>query len=307
MLNVVEIVIPIFFVMAVGFILFRKGMLDKSFVETSNKVVYNICLPALLFVKIAQSDFSKVFNLSIVLLMLSIVIIIFLLAYPISKVFHIPEKMKSTFIVGGFRGNYAYMGLPVCFYAYGQDGVVIASLLIAFVTPLVNVCSVAALVIFGGCEGRSIKQVLVETFLNPLTLACLAGLIIALCRIPLPFFFTRSIEIVGDLALPLALFCIGTSIRLDSLKGAGVPVMVGVGIKLVLMPLLTFWGMKMLGMEIGVMGKVLILLMGSPTAAATYVLAATLGGDKETASAMIVATTIGSIISYAFWLQLLGV
>ncbi len=52
MLNVVEIVLPVFLVVGIGYVVRRAGLVDNDFFAQVNKLVYYVCLPLLLVYKI---------------------------------------------------------------------------------------------------------------------------------------------------------------------------------------------------------------------------------------------------------------
>ena len=49
---------PVLILLLMGYFLYRRGMLNEVFIETGSKLVFNLALPALLFLSIAQADFA---------------------------------------------------------------------------------------------------------------------------------------------------------------------------------------------------------------------------------------------------------
>lgn len=120
---------------------------------------------------------------------------------------------------------------------------------------------------------------------------------------PLPAIADRSLDILGDLALPLALLLIGASISLERMRERTWP-LIGSGLmKLVAMPGLGFGLFTWQGIapEIYLPG---LILLASPSATVIYVMAREMGGDPDLAVAAISGTTLLSAGTFIFWLNL---
>ncbi len=58
-----NVTLPIFLVMVLGWVLRQIGMLDDKFVATANKFNFEVTLPVLLFRDISSVDIRAVFDL----------------------------------------------------------------------------------------------------------------------------------------------------------------------------------------------------------------------------------------------------
>jgi len=229
----------------------------------------------------------------------------FILAFVVARFMKLGSS-SGTFAMNTFRANYAYMGLPVSAYAYGDNGLVIASVLMAFVVPMVNFMSVVALSA-SMKEGRSLKPFIKNTLLNPLALACLLGIASSWFGLTYPVFFERSLAIVSGVTLPLALFCVGGSMSREQMKGEFSPAVVSSFLKLIIMPLCAYIMLIAFGIEFSITSKTLVIMLSAPTATVNYVLAAQMQGDAPLAGSTIVISTLLSILSFSLWLFVLGV
>jgi len=237
--------------------------------------------------------------------MIITVILMFVVSFLTARFMKLGSS-SGTFAMNSFRANYAYMGLPVSAYAYGDKGLVIASVLMAFIVPLVNLMSVVSLSI-SMTEGRSLKPFLKNTILNPLAIACLLGILFSWYGLGFPVFVERSLEIVSGVTLPLALFCVGGSMSRAQMKGDFMPAISSSFLKLMIMPLCAFIMLKIAGMEFDTTSKTLVIMLSAPTATVNYVLAAQMQGDSPMAGSTIVISTLLAIFSFSFWLFLMGV
>jgi predicted permease len=305
MIQIIQIVLPVFIVLWLGWWLKRIELIDSGFIKTANRLIFNVCLPVLLFHKISAADLRSVFSVSHLAVMTGAVLLMFAAGFAAAAVMRLGNS-GGTFAMNTFRANYAYMGLPVSAYAYGDEGLVIASVLMAFIVPMVNFMSVVALSV--SCkEGRSLKPIVKNTLLNPLAIACVLGIICSLMKIGLPVFIDRSLAIVSGVTLPLALFSVGGSMSREQMKGEFAPAAVSSFLKLIVMPASAFILILLTGMEMSVTSKTLVVMLSAPTATVNYVLAAQMNGDTSLAGSTILISTLLSVFSFSLWLFILGV
>ncbi len=305
-MDIILIVLPIFLVLAVGKLLKQLKLIDDSFVMTANRLIFNFLLPVLLVYKISTSDFYALFNKYDMLVITLAIAVICLISFLAAKVIKVPKRSVGTFIMNNFRGNFAYLSLPVSYYAYGEEGLIAASILMAFCIPLVNILSIVVMNI-GTSNRFSLQDTVKKTLLNPLIIGCALGLFFALFRITLPTFIMRTFAMISGVTLPLALFSIGATINLRQLKGNMQSVTVSVILKLFLLPFVGWLIFKGIHMPIGLTQKAAIILLAAPVATANYIFASIMGGDPEMARDNIIVTTLLSVVSFTLWLIFLGI
>ncbi|MGE5310852.1 MAG: AEC family transporter, partial [Nitrospirota bacterium] len=132
-----------------------------------------------------------------------------------------------------------------------------------------------------------------------------AGIIFSIARWPLPTVVDRSLKILSDMALPLALLVIGTSLSFGQFRRHLCPVIAVTLSKLILLPATGLALVHLFGLSKGDSLPALILL-ASPTATVSYVMAREMAGDPDLATAAISVTTLASGVTYTFWLGLFG-
>lgn len=304
MQNIILIILPVFLVIFLGKGLRLTALIDSGFIKTANRLIFNVCLPALLFHKISSANVHHVLNISLLSIMAATVLLIFIVSFIVAKTPLVPDRAGGSFMTNNFRGNFAYMGLPVSYYAFGDPGLLHASIFMAFFVPLVNLLSVVSLGLFAK---RSSASIFVKnTLFNPLAIACFLGLAASYCDINFPDFITQTLNIISGVTLPLALFCIGGSLTFLQLKGNLFIILLSSAFKLFIMPATALALLWIFNQPIDTMAKVLVIMTASPSATVNFILAATMGGDTDSTSGTIVTTTLLSILSYIFWLSYLG-
>lgn len=154
MFEILSIVLPVFIVILTGNLLMRVKLFDNEFVAASNQLVFYVFLPLLMFYSIAVSDFQEVFSPSNILIIISVILIVFAGSFLAARLIKLSGSMTGTFVMNSFRSNFAYIGLPVCFYAFGEHGLAVASILMGFAAPVLNMLAVLSLVL-GDQIGRA--------------------------------------------------------------------------------------------------------------------------------------------------------
>ena len=121
-----------------------------------------------------------------------------------------------------------------------------------------------------------------------------AGLAVGSLGLPVPGPLTAGLDVLGALALPVALLCVGASLQIDLPSvdvGASGAV---VATKIAVMPALAWVTFSVLSVDAATFTAVIVML-GTPTAVSTYVFANELGGDEEFASLNVFLTTLASV------------
>ena len=300
----ITIVLPIFLVIGLGTLLKQFKLVDDTFLKLTNRLVYVIFLPLLLFYKIGTADFSIFFNGPLVIGSSLIIVLAFILTYLFTGWRQYTAPVRGSFCQGSFRGNLAYIGLAICLNAYGEDGLTKAGILMGFLVPVLNLFAILALLLpHHGNDKDKAPSLILQTILNPLIIASFLGIIWSYWNLPIPLIIDRSLEITTGLALPLALLAIGGGFSLERLKGDLKLAGIASTIKLVLLPLLAL----LLLVPLGVSGTDLgigILMAGTPAATATYIMAQQMRGDAELAGSIVMLSTLASAFSYTILLLL---
>jgi len=305
-LDIINIVLPVFSVVALGWLLRRWGLIDAAFLKQTNRLVYYVCLPLLLFYKIGTADFFTNFNGHLILGSIAAVTITFIVSYLYTVIRNYPNNARGVFSQGAFRGNIAYVGLAITLNAYGETGLTKAGILMGFLVPFLNLYAIFALLWphRGDGEQRGASFWVRQIALNPLILASFLGILWSFLDLPIPLVLDRSLKIATGMTLPLALLAIGGGFSVERLRGDLVKAFLASGAKLLWMPalaalLLSALGVK--GMDLGIG----VLIAGTPAATANYIMADQLKGDAELAGTIVMLSTLLSAVTYTLVLLIL--
>lgn len=304
-LPILDTLAPVFLVVAVGALLRLIGFLKPAALADTNRLSYWVGLPCLTFVSIATGPFDPGPAFGLFLTVLLATVAGGACAWFAAAYCGADRRARGTFVQAAFRGNLAFIGLPVIVYAMPGNAEVRAAALVAF-APVVAGYSLAAVLVLqasrsGSGAGRS--GLLRNVLLNPQLLASLAGLPFAVLHWPIPAGLVHSLEALGHMALPLALIGIGGALVGTRLHRSLRPVFAAAAIKCALLPLagaLLAWGFGLSPEH----ARAALVLLATPTAAASYVLARQMDGDEALASGSILASTLLSAPALALVLAL---
>jgi predicted permease len=292
--------LPIFFLVATGFVLKRRAFFSDEFVHGTNAFVYRVSLPALILNSLSDGlpEFRKA--KWVILAFSSVTILVLFLAFAYSKWARHDGERAATFIQAAYRGNLAFFGIPVLTSAKGSapglEGFLSTAVLVfAPVMILYNVCAVVLFYAMPG-ERRGYFRALGRIASNPLIVPAIAGILIGEIFAPLPEFVTRTLEMLAAPAAPLALICIGTAmadVRGNLRVGDSLAASV---FKLAITPMLAYLIARFTGLSSEGM-QILMVFATCPTAAASFVFAREMGGDATLASNAVVLSTLLSPIA----------
>jgi len=301
---------PIFLIIVLGWALHARRWLPEGFFTGLNMLTFYIGLPALLLVGIATAPVEAGPAMRIFYVILAATTVVTLVAYPLARCFKLPPAGTASFVQGAMRGNLAYIGLPVLFFAL--DGAIgnadeltamraAAMLVLAPTVPLYNIVSVLILEHGAGkTAGRRLSTggLILKVLRNPLLIACLLGLALALSGIGLSVTVERTLRPLGQMALPLALLSIGASFTRGGLRRHVGPALGASLLKVAAAPLLG-WGFACWFGLAPVEMHMALIFLACPTAVASYVMAEQMGADAELAGGQIVMSTLLSMIALA--------
>ena len=297
---------PIFVLVLLGLILKRLDFIDDQFVVVSSRLVFSLCLPVLLFTTISDIDLASTLALNLLSFSGFGAALTFAISWLVAILLVQPRIDRGVFVQASFRSNLGVVGLALCANAYGTEGLVLASLLMAVMTIVYNILSVVVLSYYNAARAISWRGFLFDIATNPLIVAILLALTVSGLRLPIPLVLERTGAYLGSLALPLALLGTGASMNLRALRHSSSVTLLCILLKTLLLPLLITWLAWLLGYRDLTLG-VLFLLFMSPTATASFIMVKSMGGNDALAANLIMTTTLVSLVTGSLGLFLLRV
>jgi malonate transporter and related proteins len=308
---ILNVVLPIFAIMAAGYAAGRFRVLGAESSEALNRYVYFVALPALFFISLARVPLSEVFNLSFLGAYGGGAAATFVLAVAVTK-FAFPNRIGALGLAGlsAIFANTGYMGIPLLMLAFGEAG-----MLPAIISTILNGAVIMAfgivLLELDAHQGKGglvvLKNVLLGVARSPLVLSAAAGLAVSGLALPLPPALGAFCDLLGASAGPCALFAIGLFMVGKSPTAGAAEVSWLVFLKLLVQPLITW----VLAFHVFVMEPVwaagAVIQSALPTGALVFVLAQQYGTYVQRSTAAIMASTVVSLVTLSALFVYLGI
>ncbi len=299
--------LPVFLLIALGAALQRGGFFSTGVVTGLNRLSYWVALPALIFSGLADAgdvvaDGRTGYLLTV---LLGTTLLVALAGWITAGLIGVPWAGRGTFTQAFFRGNLAFVGLPILLH---MPGVPTASVMLMLAPMMLFYNLLAITVLVASREGISlgtVRALAAEWVRNPIILASLAG---GLCRWQgwtLPPVLGVTVAQLGLMAVPLALVTIG-AILLTMPLGATRERLWTAGAvagKVFISPLVGLavaWALGIVGAE----RTTLLVLLTCPTAVISYAMSGQMSDFEGLAAQAIVGSTLASAGALAVVLAL---
>ncbi|MBO7253468.1 MAG: AEC family transporter [Oscillospiraceae bacterium] len=311
-------VLPIVLLILLGYWLRQTGFLSAEFVKTGNKLVFNVCLPCMLFINVYDIEGFESISWDIVIYSMVMVFGIFLLGMLIAVLTTKQPKRRGAISQAVFRSNMAIIGLSLASALGGNEAVAAAAIVSAFTVPLFNVLAVFVLTYFSedGSKGKTdFKKIFLNIAKNPLIISIALGMVCLAIRsfqtkiFGTPVFQLKDIQFLykalnnlKSIASPFALLVLGGQFTFSAVKALWKEIVSGTLGRIVLAPLVGI-GAAVILSNMGIIHcgvnefPALIALFGSPTAVSSAVMAGQMGADEQLATQLVVWTSIVSIFT----------
>lgn len=293
---------PIFLLIALGKVLHKTGFLPDAFFKGVNKLVFWLALPALLTSTIGSAKIEFQTISRIVLLFASGTVASLGVAWVVSRGLKLSPPKTGSFVQGSFRGNGAFVGLPVIIYTLGSinpRAEMLGTVVLAPAVILFNVLGVSVLLHYSTRKSGtkdSIIAFMFQIIKNPLIIACAVGLAINLLNLSIPLLLFRPLNALGKAALPLILMSIGAGLEFERLRGAASPTLIASLIKVAVTPLIGFLIAGLFDLDT-TEKMIAIFYLACPAAGMSYVMAEVMGNDGPLAGRIVALSTLLSALT----------
>ena len=301
----INAVAPIFLVLFLGYTLKRFEFLSNGFVTGGNKVVFYLALPATLFRSVYMAEIGELLDLRFAAFAVGASMLAFFGIWLISALFIKEKPIRGAFVQGAFRGNFAFLGMPLLINLAGDAGAARAALIMAFVLPLYNICSVLVLSVCSDSDTKmGFKATVLTIAKNPFIIAIVLALALQLVNFRMPYVLAQGLGHIANMATPLALICLGAGMRFLGFDAKFKYALVASLVKVVIIPIifvtLAYWfGFRGYDMA------AFVILGGIPSAIIGYAMAVQMGSDGYIASTIVVMSTFFSAFTLTIFIYVL--
>ena len=298
---VLNVLAPVFLLIALGAAMQKSGFTSPGFLKEANRVTYWLGLPSLLFSELISSYHDAHGASQLLAVVFAATALIILLAYLTGWLLGIPGKSLGTFVQGAFRGNLAFVGLPIIFafpdtpMAGGLTLRAAAVIVIAPTMVMYNTVAVIVLLLSQHRLGwRMLWPIGRQLATTPPLLATVAGVGFAMKGWTLPPALDKAFFALGEMALPLGLLGVGGSLVGIRLGETWKQPLAAAALKTFGLPLLG-WLLARAGGLGAAETRLVAIFLATPTAIVSYTMAVEMKGDEPIAAGTIVLSVAGSL------------
>ena len=297
--------IPIFTILTMGFFAARNGLFPHEFIKPASRLVFYLGIPFLVFQATVKSPITDGMILIPGLIGAATVIIQAVLALIVAKVFiNSPPTSKArraSWVCSQFHGNMGIMGLAVVYYSLGEQWLGAAALVMGIIM-IVHTFTAIVILSAWGDHGGETSGGWTSIFKNPIMMGVAAGLLYALSGLPLPGVAERTIGILSNMALPMALLIIGAELSLWRPSQGTRDIVTVSFMKMMVMPAIGLAVLYLCGIT-GMEAATTMVMLAAPCATASVILAQQMGGDAVFAAACTSFSHAACPITYLLWLS----
>ncbi|APW65217.1 transporter [Poseidonibacter parvus] len=301
MIHIFTALIPIFSLIMIGYFFKRIKFPSYDFWPQADKLTYYVLMPSLLIYKLSTASLDSSNSVNYVLTALITIFIVLLILMFLNKFLNFQEDSFTSIVQGGIRFN-TYVFLALADAVLGDNGIVLAAILLTFVIPFINVLCISIFALYISQSKLTFLYLVKSIITNPLIIGCFIGGSINFLSIDIPIILENTIQILGQAALPLGLLSVGFGLVLKEIKASKKDIFTSSFAKHLITPLIMFCVAKYFGLD-DTMILVLLIFSVLPTAPSSFILARQLGGNIGLMSSII---TVQTLISALFIIAVLN-
>ena len=301
--NFIEIFLlisPVFILIILGNLLRRIGVPELSFWHVSDKLIYWVLIPALLFHHVSQITLSSTMLANYAVVILSGLFVVTTLSFIAGKVLGYTPQIWTSVMQGAARHN-AFIALAIAGSLFGDEGLALGAIFMVILIPIINIVIVSAMAstLNQDTDNNSrpgIFDVLFELIKNPFILAIAAGLIISFVDTDRISIIHETTGLLGSAALPIMLLSIGANIKIREISSTITPIIIANVLKLLIFPIVVFFVAKSMNLSL-FETTIAVIFAAVPTAASSYSLAKQFGGETQLMTSIITIQVALSFIT----------
>jgi len=287
--QVLEIVAPVFILALIGFVWVKAG--GEYRVQFVTRLAMTLSVPCLIFVSLMKTRIDPAALTELVAATLACYGLMTVAAFALSRAINLDARTYIAPIIFGNTGN---LGLPLALFAFGEVGLGYAVVIFA-VMAIISFTFGVWLVSGGG----SVTKV----FREPMVAATLLGGVFMLMGWTTPAWATNTLQLIGQMAIPLMLITLGVAVARLHPSGFARPVLVS--LLKVIVAVGIAWSVGIF-FDLGTIPfAVLVLQISTPVAVTSYLLAEKYDADADAVAGLVVASTLISVVAIPLTLAML--
>jgi malonate transporter and related proteins len=277
MSSVLTTILPVFGLIALGFICARTKFIGGAAGQGLSQVVFNLAMPALLFRTVAVIDQQSLSPWPLWVALFGGIAFVWLVTTVIASTTKLIPAAPASASMGASFGNLAMLGLPLTLAHFGDRAALPVGFVLSIHAPILWLAAVIHIESSGRGHLPSVltiaRQLVSQLIRNPIVLALLLGTLWRVTGLGLHPVPDRFLELLGEAGIPTALVALGLTLAGYSLKGQWRGILTLMTLKMVLLPV-TVWVIAhyLVGLE-PFWTQIVLVLAAMPTGANAYLFA----------------------------------
>ena len=288
-LTVLEITAPVFVLAAIGYAWVRLGVEYK--VDFVTRLAMTLSVPCLIFTALMKTQIEPAALTALSLATVAAYGAVTLAMVVLARLAGLDMRAYLAPLIFGNTGN---LGLPLALFAFGETGLGYAVVVFA-IMAIWSFTFGIWLVAGRGAFGKVLRE--------PLLWGTLLGGLFLWQGWETPRVLTRTLELIGQMAIPLMLITLGVAVARLTPGRISQAVVLSVA-KLVVCVALA-WAVGLWFELDKIAFGVLVLQIGTPVAVTSYLLAEKYGADAQAVAGLVVVSTVLSVFALPAMLAVL--
>lgn len=289
--HLINLQLEIFILMFIGYLLTKKGILNKQVRAGLTDLVIYLMLPAnIIYSFLIDLSIDVIIDSGIIFL---VSLLLQLFCHIFTKYFfpHANSYDISVLQYATLCSNAGFMGNPIVLEIYGHQGLLFASI---FLIPQRIIMWSAGIRCF---DNQHKENILKKIITHPCIVAVILGLFLLLFQIKLPLFMTKTIQLLSQCTTALSMIIIGSILSDISIKSVMSPLTLYYSfIRLIFIPCIVLLACYLLKLPY-LVSAVSIVLAGMPAGTTTAILAEKYHANSKLAVKVIFVSTLFSLIT----------
>jgi len=312
MIDVINLALPFFGLIFIGFACGKIKQIPDTALAWMNFFIVYVALPALFYRILAQTPLEQLGQVNFVFATTLATFWAFAMSFAIGMAIRTGDIAESTIagLAGGY-GNIGYMGPGLALATLGQAAAVPVALIFCF-DNIILFTMVPFLLALASPQKLSVGQIGIQVIKrvagHPLIIASAAGVFSAAVQFEPPLALDRLMQFLQNAAAPCALFALGVTVALRPLQKMPWEVPSLVAVKLIMHPILVFLLLSLFGPFDQIWIYTAVLMAALPPALNVFVFARQYDSWVEQASSAVLIGTLVSVVTLTsvMWLVKTG-
>ncbi|EMM8110464.1 AEC family transporter [Citrobacter freundii] len=312
MLSTLNVVLPVFALILVGWLARKLKILGETALTELNRFVVYLALPALLFdiianamwADLAQPAFISAFSIGMM------VVFFMTLFVQLRRTRHLADAAIDALNAG--YANTGFIGFPLVIVFLGHEA--LAPTLIATILTVSVLFGIGIIIIETGLQGEVKRRIIFtrvakSLIKNPLLVSPAIAICIPLSGLTVPDSINVFLKLLGGAASPCALIALGLFLAGQSDKRTNndnFTVTLLVVLKLLIQPALTWWFATKVFHLSPLLVHTAVLLAALPTGTGPFMLAEFYRREASTTSKCVLVSTVLSMFTLSAYLYTIG-